>query len=122
MKSWILNIVLIGSFVAAVAIYYIKDKRTHNSLDYVSASLQGLKNILPANAHINYKGIGSDPVNYWETFHSARYFLVPAFVSTSLQSDTVLTICRLDADTASQFMSPNARVLWEHKDTVYHYI
>lgn len=121
MRTGLLNIILIVSFCSVVFVYYQKDKRQENYIDYYTKSMSGLKKIIPPNACLNYKGIHSDPVNQWETYLFPRYVLAPAVLGTVLPTDSTLVILRLDADTPGRFIDSNTRIIWEYKDTAYHY-
>lgn len=121
MKSWLINIVLGASFCFIVFVYYQKDKRSENYIDYLKESLSALDMVLPPEARLNYKGIHSDPVNQWETYLFPRYILTPRVLGTQLPTDTSLVILRLDADTPGVFIDTTATILWEHRDTTYHY-
>ncbi len=121
MRSLLINIVLLLSFCCVVFVYYKKDKSQQNSIDYYTESLSGLKKLLPPDSRLNYKGIHSDPINQWETYLIPRYLLPPVVLGTLLNTDSTLVIVRLDADTPGRFIDSTDKIIWEHKDTTYHY-
>lgn len=122
MKGWLVNIILLVSLSAIVLVYYQKDKHTRNHADYLTNSLSPLKKILPSTARISFRGVESDPVNYWEVYLISRYVLVPVNMSPDIISDSSLLVVRLDADSSSKFLDSNTTILWEHKDSAYHYL
>lgn len=121
MRSLLVNIILLLSFCSIVFIYYKKDKRQENYIDHFSKSLSGLKKMLPGNARLNYKGMHSDPVNEWEGYLHTRYVLAPIALGTSFPTDSTLIIQRLDADTSAKYIDSATTIIWEYKDTTYHY-
>lgn len=121
MKTWLLNIILCLSFGIIVLVYYQKDTHKQDHIDYMSQSLESLKKILPPAARLNYRGISSDPVNNWETYLIPRYILVPAVLGTNLPTDSMLLVFRLDTDTPGRYIDSTTNIIWENKDSTYHY-
>jgi hypothetical protein len=120
MRTWLINIILFLSFCAIVFVYYKKDKQKQNNLDNSRKSLQGLKKILPRTGNVEFVGINRDNVTFYEVYLLARYALIPIELSHKA-GDTALVVFRIDSDSTSIYIDSTHTILWENKDSAYHY-
>lgn len=120
-SKWV-NILLASAFGAVLALYYIKSGRTRDHVDYMEQSLSTLKKQLPPDSRLQYLGLPLDSLNGWETYLIARYILSPVVMEKKTLSDTALLLFRNEADAAPQYIAQGAQVLWEYRDSIYHYV
>jgi hypothetical protein len=125
MNSRYINIILLLCFCGVLLVYYQKSERTNDHVDYTEKSLAGLKKILSPTARLKYYGLKLDPLNGRENYPLARYVLVPVTLEPATDMsfrDSTLLLFRNDADSTIRYIHETTDIIWENRDSVYHYL
>lgn len=91
-----------------------------NEVDKVVRGVGGIKQYLPSNRRITF----ICPDNNATLYGMCRYVLAPRYLSFKEGKlfDTALVITRIDTSIGKEnTIIANRKVLWQHKDSLYHY-